>query len=346
MTTPSNDKIKWYVLTTSDRVDVIRDAFARISATRVREGKPPVEYFLPTIIVYRETSRGQAVKNKKLLERYVFVHAGISDIFEMKRQYPSMLLLPRKDRLDSGERKYLSVPDGEMEMFRRIAHCYSNEVPCYRPGDIDLEAGDLVRVIGGQWDGIEGTLVTQRGRDGGKVVLQLNGLFLVPTMEIEPRFIQIISFGKGNRHPYRKFEAHLPRAVKALTNLFDQGTLSPDDIAAMTTFTARFEALEPATLNVASSHAALMLMSYRALGDQQSCERYHAQCQRMADRITSSTQLGLHLAMMYAATGRQDLGQRLHLIVDEWQPIQPSQQKKRSVAEMLERFETIYTEKV
>lgn len=334
---------KWYILSAKDGIKSLEMQFGALSAMRQRLGEAPVEYFLPTCIEQSSSFGVPAMRRRKLMGSYVFVRDTYSRIIEIKSAIPSLWLLPHPDR-NQDDHRFMTMSDHDMEVFKAIARAYANELPCYPINMVDLEEGDKVEIVGGEFDGMRGTLQCSQGRNGGKVLMAVGDLFLVATPSISPQYIRILQFGKGNRHPYRKFEAHLPRALQALSHLSAHGSqddtasgLTTEDVAAMSVFVGRFGELKPATVNIASQHATLMLMSYVALQDQEQAERWLLRCSALLTSIKSDTQRAWQLALMYVATGDNDLRNRAQAIVDTW-TIAPNDRKRSLIASALNMF--------
>lgn len=335
---------QWYVLSSSDSVKSLEQQFDALSALRVRRGAHAVEYFLPTCIIQTSLFGKPSARRKKMVENYVFVRDTHVGVLEIRESIKSLWILPHPDKSQVTHR-YMTIGDKEMDLFKAIAKAYDNELPCYPMDAVDLEDGDKVEIVGGEFDGMTGTLRCSQGRDGGKVLMPIGNLFVVATPAIRPQYIRILQFGKGNRHPYRQFEAHLARAMQALRHLRGDGAspgmLTVDDVAAMTMFTGRFEALQPATVNIASQHATLMLMSYSALGDTTMAARWRTRCILLLSKIKSDIQRAWQLTFMYAATGDTSLRQQAQSIVTRWplaNPLHPSDRKRALILTTLTEF--------
>lgn len=338
---------KWYILSATDGIKSLETQFDALSAMRQRRGESPVEFFLPTCIEQSSAFGVPAMRRRKLMGSYVFVHDSYSHILEIKSIIPSLWLLPHPDRKQD-EHRFMTISDHDMDIFKAIARAYANELPCYPIDMVDLEEGDKVEIVGGDFDGMCGTLQCSQGRNGGKVLMAIGNLFLVASPSISPQYIRILQFGKGNRHPYRKFEAHLPRALQALSHLNghngkDDTTkgLTTEDMTAMSVFVGRFGELKPATVNIASQHATLMLMSYTALQDKELAQRWLIRCRALLTGIKSETQRAWQLAFMYVATGEADLRNRAVAIVDNW-TIAPNDRKRSLIASILNTFTQSY----
>ena len=273
---------------------------------------------------------------------YVFVRDTYANILEIKAMMESLWILPHPDHIQ-GEHRFMTVSDGDMAIFMAIARAYAHELPCYPFDMVDLEEGDKVEIVGGDFDGLCGTLQCSQGRNGGKVLMAIGNLFWVATPDIGPQYIRILQFGKGNRHPYRQFESHLPRALQALRHARNQGNergLTTVDSAAMTVFTGRFEALKPATINIASQHATLMLMSFAALGDHVHQAKWYARCREILTQVKSDTQRAWQLTFMFAATGDEALRHQAQSIVSGW-TIAPNDRKRSLIVNTLSTFSSM-----
>ncbi len=335
---PDSSK-QWYVLSARDGINDLEKQFEQLSGARMRRGDDPVEYFMP-ICVEMSTLFGQArMRRRKLLGNYIFMRDTYRNILEAKQVVESMWLLPHPDHKE-GRHEFMTISDHDMDMFRAIARAYANELPCYPIGMVDLEEGDKVEIVGGDFDGMSGTLQCSQGRNGGKVMMAIGDLFIVATPDVKPQYIRILEFGKGNRHPYRQFEAHLPRAMQALKHLYGsdkEDGLTTEDLAAMTIFTGRYEALMPATVNLASQHATLMLMSYVALRNGFQAAKWREKCRELLTKVKSETQRAWQLAFMFAATREPGLREDALSIVSTW-TIAPNDRKRAMVAAALESF--------
>ena len=321
-----NKAAMWYALRIHGRLTDSQQAF---EMAEERLGFH-VNLFMPTILRQSSINGKTVIRRHRLLGHYLFLNHSVEQIEALRTLVPGMDWL----RAPDGTSRQV-VPDEEMHMFMAVAKAYGNQLPCYPIEAVDLEEGDLVEIIGGEFDGVKGVLQSQQGREGGRVVLNVGNLFLVATPSIMARHIRIIKFGRGNRHPYRLFDAHMTRALQALRHKLGGEGLTLDDTAALLTFTQRFAQLHVATVSQASTHATLMLVSYRALGDDKGYLDYLQRCRDLLPSVTGEVQRAQHLAMLYAATGYPDYRDKAARIVAGWQLIAANDRKKRMVTEWL-----------
>ena len=89
------------------------------------------------------------------------------------------------------QRKPMTVRNADMERF--IQAVESSENPkFYRPSEITPDMlSRKIRIIGGQLDGYEGTLLTLRGSKVKRLLVELPTL-LAAAVEVQPEFIRLI----------------------------------------------------------------------------------------------------------------------------------------------------------
>ena len=87
----------------------------------------------------------------------------------------------------------MKVPDGQMESFIRVADRYEDDLTYYQPGEIHLNKGDYVRIVGGDYNGATGMLLRVKGKRGKRLLACIPQIMAVATTLIEPEYIQKIS---------------------------------------------------------------------------------------------------------------------------------------------------------
>ena len=234
--------------------------------------KLPFEYFAP-MQEKKMTLRGKEVKRDvPLALNYVFFHTDDFRLLQsILRDVSRVHLLynaPMRDaKKDSMETKYrpMTASDREMEMFIKAASFYTQGAPLTVPDKKLMMKGDTVRIISGPFEGVEGTLVSQQGKDGGKVIVSISNLIAVSTIDIAPENIQVIKFAHGNKHIYKKMESFKPRVEKALQKVMDCKQLTEEEREQIETFIRRFSVVETDTVNTEAQLSLLIFQGYQAL---------------------------------------------------------------------------------
>ena len=152
--------------------------------------KSAIESFIP--MAYKVVMRNGKKCRAWLpaVSNLIFVRTMRLVIQETKKYIPFLQYLTRPE---GGRNIPIIVPDGQMNQF--IAVCRSREEKLvYLAGDEinRLGKGTRVRIIGGVFDGVEGTLVRVQGCRRRRVVVQVQGIVAVVLAEVEPDLIEVI----------------------------------------------------------------------------------------------------------------------------------------------------------
>lgn len=136
------------------------------------------------------------------ISNFVFVHTSKEILENFKADLLSQYGYPTYfvTRKIGDRRTIVTVPDQQMREFIRVASQLEEDVLYFPPEEIQLEKGDRVRIIGGNLDGLEGTLLKVKGKRSKRVVVSIAGVAAVAAYYISPDLIQVISRGneKGN----------------------------------------------------------------------------------------------------------------------------------------------------
>ncbi len=288
--------VRWYVLSLPRTAAKAREDMEDALRECRTAGLPPFEYFSPTFVKVVEGER----RTMPLLFNYVFLRATLPYVRQFRSTHPRYnLISAREARPDE---PFLYVPDEEMDVFIRIAKAYGRKVPCYAPDEVQLQKGDRVRVIGGTFTGIEGTLISQQGKDGGVVVIEVSGLFSVPLLHLRPQYIELLSFAKEGRHLYDRLDSFRPKALRAiLHHLSPQGT-DEKDRASLSYFLTRMSRLDLSSPKMRPAYQACLAMAYTATEETEQAREAIRLCRKeLAEVTNAATQLFIHTAL-YACT--------------------------------------------
>ncbi len=269
----------WYILKSARQSLALRDV--------LKDNK--IEYYLPTHTILRNVGGQQRRVETPLVFNLIFVRKSLDELKLFCRNRPDLqihVVYNHKPLHEEVAAKPLYVNDREMEMFQKALSFYSGqEVPFVKPEELELEKGDEVRIIGGQFSGLEGILVSQKGKDGGRVVVHLSNVIAVRTLEIEPEYLQILHFGKDNKHFYKHLDSYLPRLDRVLDKKGEK--LSAAELAPIETFVKRFSQLRTDTVNSEAKVQALLCVSCELIGDAEGAEIAREKVQKLLPRINS-----------------------------------------------------------
>ena len=137
-------------------------------------------------------------RRKRVLEPYLpqllFVYATAESVKQLVENTPDLSFLTyyynhfRKD--EHGKNPPLTVPYCEMMNFIRLTSIDNEHIRLVNPEQCHYKSGDLVKVIEGEFTGIEGRVARVAGQQ--RVVVELSGICLITTAYIPSAFIQRI----------------------------------------------------------------------------------------------------------------------------------------------------------
>lgn len=152
------------------------------------------EYFIP--MHYVLVQRG-ACKRRQLVpavSNLLFVHATETRMTYLKGKVPVMQYKVLKGHTADGKaekNEKIVIRDEEMDAFIKVCKEELERLQFLRPEEVNLEKGTKVRVIGGPFDGIEGTFVKVKGSRARKLVISIDNFVSVAT-EVSPEMIEVL----------------------------------------------------------------------------------------------------------------------------------------------------------
>lgn len=336
-TTGSIDIEKWYILSVPKAGNKAEETLSNEMDIRRRRGlvqQPVLEYFVPMLEEKRLVNHELKNTYHSFCFNYVFIKGTLNHIWQFRKAYPTYNLLRDRSR-DTG---YLFVPDKEMAMFRFIVKAYNGQVPYFTVDRNSLEVGDKVRVIGGAFKGIEGTLITRRGKDGGRVALNVCNQIAVPTLDIEPENLEIITFAGDQRHLYLKLDSYHPRIRSALHHFLKDGCLNEKERQQVEMFLRRYGHVEVESDKIRGRYLAYLLMSYFVLDNKDAIDYYARECSNHIPYVTNTVTRAFIFLILYLVT--KDKG---HLAIAKslaagWRKEKLSA-KQRNVLEDIQMYE-------
>jgi transcription antitermination factor NusG len=130
----------------------------------------------------------KVIVERPLIPNIVFVHAPFHQLNVLKNANPFITYCYKKV---DGKYKILQIPTREMELFIDSSTKMKNDITYFRPEDVALRPGDKVKIVGGLFDGYEGTLLKAKGRAKRMFLINFEMLGALGT-HIEPQYIRII----------------------------------------------------------------------------------------------------------------------------------------------------------
>ena len=174
----SEQQQHWFAARTRDKQEfVTRDSLEKL---RININ---LEYYLPTQFVIRQLKYRRKRVEVPVIRNLIFVRATKQDACDLSNKYGVQLYYIK----DFSTRSMLIVPDKQMNDFMFLLDFSKEMVEVVNE---NLKKGDKVRVIKGDFAGIEGELIRVKGHK--RVVVRLEGVVSLATAYIPGSFLEKI----------------------------------------------------------------------------------------------------------------------------------------------------------
>lgn len=142
--------------------------------------------------VVSDGKQGKERKERKLvpaISNLLFAHTTRSNIQELKSEVTYLQFLTQPE---DGRRVPIIVPDRQMEHFITVCDTYNEKLIYLNPSEINLEKGTPVQIIGGAFDGVEGTFVKIEGKRNRRVAVLVPGIAAVVVADITNGCLKVL----------------------------------------------------------------------------------------------------------------------------------------------------------
>lgn len=139
---------------------------------------------------YVKRGEGKVRKLVPVVHNLVFVHSSLECIDRIKQTVG--LALSVRYIIDRETRSPLVIPESQMRSFIAVSGTYEEQVVYLDPVLTALQKGDPVRIIGGIFGGVEGTVIRVKG--DRRVAVCIRGVMAVATTYVHPSLIEKIEY--------------------------------------------------------------------------------------------------------------------------------------------------------
>ena len=146
--------------------------------------------FIP--MKYEVVCDGKRGKKRRLvpaISNLLFVYTTRECIQALKSEVSYLQYLTRPE---GSRRVPIVVPDRQMEQFITVCDSYNEKLTYLNPSEINLEKGTPVQILGGPFDGVEGTFVKIEGVRNRRVVVQVPGIAAVVIADITHGCLKVL----------------------------------------------------------------------------------------------------------------------------------------------------------
>lgn len=142
-----------------------------------------IEHYIPFRTVIKEKGGKKVKVEKPVIPNLIFIHSDYNTCLSLVNEYK----LSMNYLLNLETRQLLVVPDKQMQDFMFLLDFSEDAVQVLNE---NLRQGDRVRVIKGEFAGIEGELIRIKGHK--RVVVRLEGAFSLATTYIPGSYLERI----------------------------------------------------------------------------------------------------------------------------------------------------------
>lgn len=315
----------WFVL---NHIGIAFQDLARKEVDRFNAAQNvALELFAPTYVVKEERNGQIRLKTVNLTFHYVFVRGTLDQVKALCAQNNGFSFVIDHS---SEDRHYATVSARDMANFKNIARAYKNCLPYFSLGDIDLEEGDLVEVIGGDFPGLTGTYMPRPKSNSGNIVLNVYNNVGTIAFNVRATDVRVLEFSHKNTRANDQIDAVVPHLFKALRYYHNDEPLPSALAAKLTVFCSR---LGMARLNNRKLDARLQAILHAAnhiLGNMEAATAHKDKYERLRDVITHPWTVAM-TRLLIAVTSDDDslILSAAHIPADAT----PQSQNQRAIAD-------------
>lgn len=223
-----------------------------------------IELFAPIIRPAAVVNGKIEYREKLLTFYYIFVKGTLEEVKELCVRSTNNLsfLLNR-----GSSKRYAIISEADMSNFKIISRAYENEIPFFNLEDIELKEGDLVEVVGGDYDGLRGTFMPKARSNKGNLVIEATPEMGAVVWEIDAKTIRILEFAKDSRRQYDLVDSFIPKSFPILRKFHAQENLSDKEKSQLNVFNLRMGVVKPSNHKAEAKLLAVLMCVQFILGD-------------------------------------------------------------------------------
>lgn len=271
----------WYVLNYigSSFREQPRKAVDRFNAASGTE----LELFAPTYVV-KENRQGELkFRTVSLTFHYVFVKGPFEEVKKLCAQQNGFSFL-----IDRGSsERYATIDDRRMANFRNIARAYKNCLPYFPLDDIDLEDGDKVEVVNGDFPGLVGYYMPNARSKSGNIVLNVYNNVGTIAFDVKAKDVRVLEFSPNATRANDQIDAFVPNLLKALEFYGSEEAIPTDLVAKLSMFCGRMEVVKMNNRKLEAKLRVLLYAANRLIGNTSEAERSIARYRELSSSVTN-----------------------------------------------------------
>ena len=279
---PAENNHCWFVL------NHIENALKRGSAQKAIDrfnasNDSTLQLFAPTYVERIKKDGKYQFKNIKLAFHYVFVRGTFDDVKSLCSESNGFSLLINH----GSENRYAIIRDEEMQHFKNIARAYENCLPYLPLDDIDLEDGDLVEVVNGDFPGLIGTFMPKEKTKSGNIVLRVFNKVGTIAYNINVSDVRVLEFSKNSKRANDQIDAFIPHLLSSLRYLFKEEALPKSLAAKLSVFSMRMSVVRLDNQKLDAKLQALLYAANFIIGNLTEASAHKARYNKLKSNISN-----------------------------------------------------------
>lgn len=137
----------------------------------------------------KDRKEGKTRKLVPAISNLLFAYTTKKRLQELKS---GLTFLQYKTIPEGGRNIPITVPEYQMQQFMSVCETLSEQLVYLSPDEVHLEKGTPVRIVGGMFDGVEGTFVKVNKKRKKQVVVYVQGVAAVMIDELSGGYIEVL----------------------------------------------------------------------------------------------------------------------------------------------------------
>lgn len=242
-----------------------------------------LELFAPTYVI-RETKDGEVkMRTVNLTFHYVFVCGRFTDVKMLCSQQNGFSFLINH----GASERYATVSDRDMANFKNIARAYRNCLPYFSLEDIDLEDGDLVEVINGDFPGLVGVYMPKPKSKSGNIILKVYNKVGTIAFDVKATDVRVLEFSHKSTRANDQLDAIVPHLLCGLRHYKTSEPLPPALVAKMSVFCSRMGIVRLNNRKLDARLQAVLFGCNTLLGNIDEADQAKARYEKLKESVTN-----------------------------------------------------------
>lgn len=248
-----------------------------------------LQLFAPTYVVREQRDGRPRMRKANLTFHYIFLRGTLDHVKQLCSQDNGFTLL--LDR--AGTQRYATVSDAAMVNFKNIARAYRNCLPYFNLTDVDLQAGDVVEVINGDFPGLIGTYMPKARSNSGNIVLYVFNNLGTIAFDVKATDVRVLQFAPNTTRANDQIDAFVPHLLKALRT-YHAGLELPLPLATrLSVFCSRMGAVRNTNSKLFARLQAILYAANHIIGDLAASRQALLRYDRLRHNVTNPWTLAL-----------------------------------------------------